>query len=103
MKYIALFLIISCGKIKVETNLPTSVKFGPDFEAASAFCDTKYGKDTQASEECFQDYRQYLKPKVTFDLTSIENFCRTNYSTSEDVRGCTDDLLDIIRGQSVSP
>lgn len=91
-------LLVSCGKIKVETQVPTDFKVGLDFQAASDFCDTRYGVGTEASEECFLDYRQFFSPKLKIDFTSIENFCKTNYTNEEDILGCQTDLLDIIRG-----
>lgn len=91
-----LLVLCSCGKIKLEAQVP-DVKFGPNFEQASAFCDNKYGVGMQASEECFEDYRKFLSPRVQVDLASISNFCQGSYTTPEDIQGCEKDLLEIIR------
>ena len=99
MKYlIILFLFASCGKIKVETNVPDNIKFGADFQHASDFCDSRYGVGTIQSEECFMDYRTYLSPKVTLDLASIDSFCKASYSSLDDIKGCQQDILAIIKG-----
>ena len=101
-------LFISCGKIKiepkpikvdkiqVETNIPDKIEFGPNFESASQLCDTRYGANTPASDDCFDDYRNFYSPQIRFDFASISNFCDTRYTTIEDVAGCEKDLIDII-------
>ncbi len=103
MKYLLLLLIVSCGKIKVETtpvkvetNLPKSIGFGPDFQKAADFCDERYGKDTTESEDCFKDYRTFLSPKIAFDLANLDSFCNGRYTAIDDVKSCEDDLLSII-------
>ena len=100
MKHLAiLILLASCG-VKVTTDVPNKVAFGPDFEAAALFCDNKYGAHTIESEECFQDYRTFLSPKISIDLASIESFCKAGYATPEEVAGCQQDLLGIIKGSA---
>lgn len=91
-----LLLLTSCGKIKVEAQVP-DVKFGPNFEQASLFCDNKYGVGTVASEDCFEDYRKFFSPRIELDLASISNFCKGNYSTPEEIKECEKELLDIIK------
>jgi hypothetical protein len=93
-------LIISCGKIKVNTDLPDDFKVGPDFKYAAEFCDERYGKASQQSEECFIDYRTYLSPKVTLDFASINTFCKASYGSPEDIKGCQSDLLSIIKNST---
>lgn len=95
-KLLILLLIVSCGKIKVETNLPKKIEFGPDFAQAISICDERYGKGTVDSEACFQDYRSFLSPKISFDFASINTFCKGRYTTPEELKGCEDDLLSII-------
>lgn len=100
MKHLMLLLLLcSCGKVKLEAQVP-DVKFGPNFEQASAFCDNKYGVGTVASEECFEDYRKFLSPRIEVDLASISNFCKGSYSTPEEVKECEQELLDIIKNAS---
>lgn len=91
-----LLLLTSCGKIKVEAQVP-DVKFGPNFEQASLFCDNKYGVGTVASEDCFEDYRKFFSPRIELDLASISNFCKGSYTTVEEIQACEQDLLDIIK------
>jgi len=96
--FIILFCLASCGKIKVETNVPKKmvVTVGPDFIEAARFCDERYGKLTIEAEVCFKDYRTFLSPKVTLDLASIQNFCKGSYSTPEDIESCENDLITFI-------
>lgn len=102
MRYLILLtLLVSCGKIRVETNVPKQVTFGPNFEQAAKFCDERYGQSTIEAEDCFKDYRTFLSPKVTLDLASIQTFCKGSYSTPEDIKGCEADLLDIIKNISI--
>ena len=99
MKYLIILfsiLAIGCGKVKVQTDLPDKVHFGPDFEQASLFCDNKYGVGTPQSEDCFQDYRTFLSPKISIDLASIQTFCKGSYSSVDEIAQCEKDLLDII-------
>ena len=93
-----IFILCSCGKIKVETTpIKTEpVTFGPDFQKAAEFCDQRYGVGSVESEDCFQDYRRFLSPKIQFDLSSITSFCKDRYTVEGDIVGCEDDLLNII-------
>lgn len=103
MRYLLLLLIISCGKIKVETDIPKNFTAGADFKTASEFCDNRYGYKTKDSEDCFNDYRKYFSPKLSLDLASIESFCKSNYTNETDILGCQTDLLNIIRNSSNNP
>ncbi len=97
MKYlIVLTILSSCGKIKVETNVPKKIEFGPDFAQAIQICDERYGKGTPEAESCFQDYRSFLSPKISLDLANLGTFCKGRYTTKEEVAACEDDLLNII-------
>lgn len=96
-----LFCLVSCGKIKVETNVPKKINFGPDFVVIAEFCDNRYGIDTSEAESCFKDYRTFLSPKVTLDLASIQTFCKGNYTTQEEIETCESNLLDIIKNASI--
>lgn len=100
MKILLLLLLVSCGKIKVETSkLETGpVNYGPDFKAATEICDTRYGVGTIESEECFKDYRSYMSPKISFDLGSITDFCNKTYKNDVEISGCAEDILSIIEG-----
>ena len=98
LQSILIFLLLtSCGKVKVTTDLPDQVKFGPNFEEASLFCDNRYGYQTVESEACFQDYRTFLSPKITLDLASIRTFCKGSYSDQEEIEECEKDILAIIK------
>ena len=88
-----LLLFASCGAdIDVsdsqhELKAPEGITFGPDFEGAAAFCDERYGVDTDESEDCFQDYRNYFSAEVVLNLDSIVNYCEGNYDTEEEIEG----------------
>ena len=101
MKYVLILILVSCGKVKVETTpIKTSdIQFGPDFEKAIQVCDDRYGTGTQDSEACFLDYRTFLSPKVGVDFNSIASWCKANYTTSVDIKGCQSDLLSIFKNQ----
>lgn len=103
------FLILvttSCGKLKHEVRgVPTNYKIdapdnftlGPDFEKAAKFCDKRYGKNTQASEDCFQDYRNYTKLSIGINLDELTNFCYAKYNSEQDRTSCIDELIDLIK------
>lgn len=90
---VLLFIISSCGKIKVE---PTKdVNFGPSFDKAIEICNKFYGVDTPKAESCFDDYRNYFNVKVKLDLMSILDFCSSEYVDSEQMSKCINDLKDL--------
>ena len=95
---IPLVLFISCGKVKVETDIPNKIVYGVDFEAGARFCDNRYPLDNIEAEACFKDYRTYLSPKLSIDFASIESFCKTNYTTPASIETCKTDLLELITG-----
>lgn len=97
MKHLlVLFIMVSCGKIIVDTNIPDNITFGPDFQKAIEFCDNRYGINSEESEECFNDYRLFLSPRIQLDLASINTFCKGRYTTEEEIAACENDLLNII-------
>jgi hypothetical protein len=99
MKYILLVLLASCGikhDVKVKGVDGAKFKFGPDFEAAAAFCDNRYGYLTKESEDCFNDYRSYTSVKVELDLSGIEEFCNKVYTDPDQVTGCAQDLIELL-------
>lgn len=100
MRYLLLLLIVSCGKIKVETDIPKNFTAGADFKTASEFCDNRYGYMTKESEDCFNDYRKYFSPKLAIDFASINSFCESNYGSPEEIEACRLNLLDIIGGNN---
>ena len=99
MKYIVLLTILSCGKIDVKVDKIDPVNFGPDFAKAIEICDTRYGKNTIESDQCFKDYRTYFSPKVTIDPISLGNFCNSQYNNPIEIQLCKDNLTKILTGK----
>jgi hypothetical protein len=85
----------SCAVDHKVTGVPdkTTSTIGPDFVAASRFCDERYGQGTVQAEDCFRDFRQYSNIKVELDLKSILEFCKDAYPNSQaDLDACYKDL-----------
>ena len=97
MKKVVLFLLISCGKVQVQTSPIPPLTIGPDFEKAINVCDSRYGINTVDSEACFLDYRTYLSPKIGINFNSLTSYCQTVYSNPIDIKGCESDLLAILK------
>lgn len=100
MKYFLLGLILLCSctsKVKVS-GIPekASAEIGPDFEKAAKFCDDRYGKKSDESEDCFEDYRGYFDLKISLDLEGLEEFCEKVYVDQQEVNTCVEDLLGIL-------
>lgn len=100
MRILILCLLVSCG-VNVNVKQKTPIKaepitFGPDFEGAAAFCDERYGDNTEEAEACFIDYREYFKINLGIDTKSIEKFCNDSYTTEEAREQCITDLTDAI-------
>jgi len=109
MKFLLILtLLISCGKIEhkikgeAKVDVPTNISFQPDFEKAAKFCDDRYGVKTQASEECFDDFRNYYELEVKVDLSAITDFC-SKYDTQESINNCTNELLALFSSMGGSP
>lgn len=97
MKFIILFLLMSCGKLTHDVK-PVNISgiVGPDFVKAAQFCDDRYGHKTEDSELCFKEYREYFKIKVTVDVEAVEEFCESRYSINQDIEDCIDDILGVL-------
>ncbi len=97
-----ILLTCSCGKLKHDVDVkapkdlkietPTEFTYGPDFDKAAKFCDDRYDNADEA-EACFQDYRDYMKIEIGFNVDALETFC----SKYEDVEACVDELRDLFR------
>lgn len=98
----AILTVNSCGfKVKVDAkpvkvDAPTEFHIGPNFNQAASFCDTRYGANTIESESCFMDYRRYTNPSISFDFTSIQEFCEAQYTDQVQIAECVQDLTDMI-------
>lgn len=98
---ILLFVTVaSCSKHDVSLKVsgldqvPDSFEFGPDFERAAKFCDDRYLPDVEAAEACFEDYRNYFRLEISFDLESVVSFCEAEYGEQTDSSSeCIDDLF----------
>lgn len=104
-----LITLVSCGKLKHEiegeakVEVPESrISFEPDFEKAAAFCDERYGVKTEASEDCFEDFRDYYELEIKVDLDAIEEFCN-KYDTQDEIENCTSELLGLFGSMGASP
>lgn len=100
MKFILLFLIlVSCGKVRVgvETTpiAPIQATFGPDFEKAIEVCEGRYGKGSPDAEACFLDYRHFLSPSISIDLSNISDICRKRYTDPVAIATCESDMIAI--------
>jgi len=85
-------------KVKIpDTN--QNIKVGPDFEKAIRICDHKYGKDTEESELCFQDYRDFFNVKVKIDLDGIVEYCSNRYELEEDIIECEENIVNLTKEQ----
>jgi len=107
---ISMLVITSCGlelggldsleninaEADIKTDIPDKINLEPDFEKAIEVCDNRYGANTEESEECFEDFRNYYKTTVGIDLSGIIEFCEDRYNTVEEQELCQDELLDII-------
>jgi len=109
-KYIAIIMLSACSVTLHHTgSVDVHVTIGPDFQGASAFCDTKYGAGTAASDSCFQAYMDYTKAtvSVSLDLSSITAFCQEAYTDPVAQGTCVTDLADsleqILANQTGTP
>lgn len=100
-KVIILLLLVSCGKIKIDTKPikvekpgPLNVYVGPDFKAAAQFCDDRYGFKTEQSELCFMDFRNYLSLSVQADADLIQNYCDGRFTENTEIEQCLIDFED---------
>ena len=84
------------AKAEIETDIPDKISLEPDFDKAIKTCDDRYGKNTEESEECFQDFRDYYKTTVGFDFSGIIEFCEERYDTELEIDACQDELLNIV-------
>jgi len=98
---IILLLVVSCGKLKIDTKPvkienpgPLNVYVGPDFKAAAEFCDNRYGVKTEASEECFMDFRNYLSLTVSADTELVADYCGGRFTETADIEQCKIDFED---------
>jgi ABC-type Fe3+/spermidine/putrescine transport system ATPase subunit len=91
-----LTLFISCGKTEIVTK---DVEIGPDFKKAAKFCDDRYGKKTEESEQCFLDYREYfdieleLNTKI-INIEDIIDFCEDNYVQPIEIINCIEQQIE---------
>lgn len=96
-KLILIFNILfftACG-VKLNVKGVDDVKVGPNFQKGAEFCDDRYGKGTDKAERCFEDYREYFNVKITFDVSSILDFCEEQNQTQQDIDECVDDILNL--------
>jgi hypothetical protein len=83
-----MLMFVSCGELVIKTE---DVTVGPDFKSAAKFCDDRYGKNTEQSEECFLDYREYFTVRLKFDtIEGIIDFCELSYEEYDDVMDCVE-------------
>lgn len=92
--FVNLLLISACG-FKVNVKGIDDVTLSPNFQKGAEFCDERYGAKTKEAEKCFEDYREYFKVKVTFDVSSILDFCEERNETQIDIDRCVDNILNL--------
>ena len=92
------FTAVCCGKQKVQfVNGPDSVhRVDFNFEKVAKFCDDRYGYMTDKSEECFQDYRNFLDIETSFNFNSVIEYCEDNFKKKKDQEKCKEDLVEIL-------
>lgn len=81
----------------INVNAPEDITIGPDFKGASALCDERYGKGTEASEDCFLDYRDYYRVSIGFSLDEIIEFCEDQYGSDSDIEECIQNLTNLFQ------
>ena len=102
MRLLILFtLITGCGinhKIKnneIKVSAPKEFTFGPNFDEAAEFCDSRYGVGTEEAEECFLDYREFYNLNIGIDLQAIQEYCEDRFEYEEQI-ACEDELIDLL-------
>ena len=100
---ISLILLTNCG-VQVK-GIPSAIHetVGPDLVGAGAFCDSRYGAGTAASEACFQDYMNYTKIVVSINLNGISSFCDAQYADPTQQSACVTDLLTFLGNSTPKP
>ncbi|MDX1372563.1 MAG: hypothetical protein R3321_08830 [Nitrososphaeraceae archaeon] len=97
MKYLILVgLLVSCGKMKIETKgIPKSIEtkseviLNDGYIALHKFCEDKYGTGTEDSEKCIEDGVNYKDVDVRIGLDdSLVDYCENR----EEPDSCLDDL-----------
>jgi len=97
---------MSCGLDHDVNGLPNEFKVEPievnvaidhGFQEMSNLCNQRYGHNTEESNECFEDMLTFYDSELSIDTENIKGYCQDTYETNEEVIGCQQDLLELLK------